>query len=646
MNFNQKIYSEEDIQKFIIEDILRGYKKNSLIKNDKEYETLYAKIQSKIKGDIIISKKCDLDGKADAIEYNKIFENIYIDLLNVYKKMNITGDKIEEHSKLHQSIMANNRTRLDLLSDNLERLEERLFNASDDYTYIERFRTTDSFETDSSLYRDEDFNLMSRDQFVSYNKYGEYITLTRTAEINNITAGNGQKMAEMKINKQLGSGLINVNNSLNDITKAYDTNMSTYWEETIYANEPIQIELDEHYWYNSFGALCELEITFSTLCNINEIVLMPYGKYPLEVIGIKSYTNDYSDESEQYNNFDEIVSPNNSIKIQRSIISREYIIYQFQTVKCKKLRIILNQRHYIRNSCIIDKNEDEKNNLWYNNEINIKLNVPQVGTYSDKGLIDKIWLLLSQKISKINIASIKEMLFPKTTDKVPITRYEYNYGLYNLSVKEVDYTNRSIYVSKPIKLNKNISMVSMSVDTIIPQYAKGYMLKYYITVQKYPNKPTDWIEIIPNNNHYIDFKEKGILSLIATDIFISKNNTSFSLSHTPYIIFSNKTVDAYINVTIMDKNGLNKNTKNVTNYYNPLSSNHNFINKEIYEYYIYKNKIYFNQKIPNGYKIHITYRHYIDMLRVKVIFIKPSNIELIGTTPILNEYKLNFKIIQ
>ena len=672
MNFAQKTYTPEEVRDAVVRHILREYQNAGLIKSDTEYDRMRIRLESELSGGNLISQPIDIDGKIKAEDYNKIFYDLYIDMLTVFEKMNLAGDKLEEHKRLHQSIIANNNIRLSVLSDDLAKLEERLFNASDDYSYIESFRTADSFETDPALYTDESGQLMSPHSFVSYNKYSEFITLTRSVEINKITHFNGVKMAELRINKQLGSGLISIKNPLNRLNKAIDTSMASYWEETIMAEEPFKIELGREYWYNSFGALCELEVIFGGPVDITEIALIPYGAYPLEVVAIKRYLSDDPDDEEytypfdyQSNGTKVIVSPDSHVKILRSVIAKDYVLYQFERTRAKRLRIILNQRHYIRTSCIIEKSDAEKTQLWFNDTeaLKVTLKARQTGIYQDKSLLDRLWLMMSQKIYKLDILHIKDWLFPKIKDKVPIMRFEYNYGLYNLACNEVDYAYKSVYVSKPIYLNHNIASIWLTVDETVPTDIARCDILYFITTELRPARQDHWYPIIPSNRsngnpdlREIDFKEmlrqNQLNAFISREVYISSKNRSIKLNHLPFVIYGSGAPGVYFRLAITHRHGRDVRSQDITDYYNPTAGSPRFTDRDIYQYFVYKDQVYFNQAIPSGYKIEITYRHFIDMVRLKAVFTTGEGNtqsraeEHLGITPVLKQYKLHYRILE
>ena len=57
--------------------------------------------------------------------------------------------------------------------------------------------------------------------------------------------------------------------------------------------------------------------------------------------------------------------------------------------------------------------------------------------------------------------------------------------------------------------------------------------------------------------------------------------------------------------------------------------------------------MFFNQKLPTGHKIEITYRHFVDIIRLKAVFIRGGvSDETAGITPVLKEYRFDYRVLE
>lgn len=130
---------------------------------------------------------------------------------------------------------------------------------------------------------------------------------------------------------------------------------------------------------------------------------------------------------------------------------------------------------------------------------------------------------------------------------------------------------------------------------------------------------------------------------------INATNTSYyQLKNYPYI---NPKVKSITSVRLTDKNtgAILAESSNgvlcVTNPYSPEESYKNFDKScTKFQYYTYKNYIYFNNNIPSNYQIEISYSHYISSIRLKAI-LRRNTIKNGWVTPVLDKIKYEFVTI-
>lgn len=137
----------------------------------------------------------------------------------------------------------------------------------------------------------------------------------------------------------------------------------------------------------------------------------------------------------------------------------------------------------------------------------------------------------------------------------------------------------------------------------------------------------------------IDLSNKLTTSI---ETFEGKNKNSFKLSDEPYI---DNTID-YCTVKLIDvsKNttGIEIEIENVTDLSNQSIGYRNFNSTNRFQYYVYKNSIYFNKEVPKDYIVEVSYRHLISKIRTKAIFRRNSTKDG-WLTPILQEIKYNIE---
>lgn len=687
MNLNQAEIDISSLKEKVLTYLLNEQQKLGLIKSDSEYNKQYDKLHSIITANNLTMeyKEQGLGSLTDIEYHNNLIQSIYMDLLTAFEQMNAVSSTIDKHRKLNNSILSNLKTNLSSIEDEITILEDKMMNATNRLVHVENFRSINSFETDPSLYMDERGVLVSSAYRVIFDKYNECVTLPKLISLNKLISPNSQKMATIVINKQLGDGLVHLKNPNNAIDKAIDTDMESYWEETILADTQIKVELDSVKYYQiGFGAVCEVEVVFTNMSHVNEIALKVFGQFPIEIVAIKAYQTDQPDDEEAkiLNGEDtirkslrdiEILSPYKTEDRVKTQFIHDTLSVQFPTIPVKRLRILLNQQHYIKNSFIYDKAENDKNDIWFNSSsgVNFKFSAPNKGIYNDKLLRDKPWVLFNQAVQSNGDLDLEQILFPKNTKLVPVTKYEYNYGLYNIAVNENNYKTSGIYISKAITLDSNIASVTLVPDAVIPfegvedasLISDMFNIKYFISTNTNPIYKHNWIEVNEANEMTVNFREllssKSLSSNTSKERFFGTKGTTIELASTPYMDFYTMSIPT--RVTIIDQNGTAKSEstviqttnssgtassdfaiKNVTDFYNPSTSYKNFTNnRERIEYYFYKNKIYFNTSFSKDYIIEVDYKHFINSVRVKAILTRNENGNS-GMTPILNGYKLLF----
>lgn len=505
LNLKQKSMDLNIFKDGVVHYLLKEQEKLGFIRNESEYEREYEKLKKKVFDANIITQLREQSDRTNSEDFNKTLEEMYIDLLTAFEQMNAVTDTLDKHNELNNSVISNFKSRMYNILDEVSVLEDRVINlasAGNQVIHVEHFRTTDSYEPDVSMYRDDYGEQLSDSYIASFDKHNECIRIPRILSMNKLTSVNGQKMAEIKVNKQLGSGFVNIKNPSNNIDRAIDTDMESYWEEVILSDQPINVELDKvKYYQTAFGAVCEVEITFNNITEINEISLDAFGRFPLNIVAIKYYHTDQPDDEEEREGPKEIVSPTMLEPGLQSKTIRNGISFQFPAVEVKRVRILLNQEHYIKSSFIYDKRENEKNNIWFgtSGKVDFKFDAKYKGMYNDKLLTNRAWIMFNKAVEGQGTLDLEELLFPKKTELIPVTKYQYEYGLYNVSINENDYKDVGIYISRPIAISSNIASVKLDVDEYKP-LGDDYGIKYYISAKSDPKGDEDWVGILPSGS--------------------------------------------------------------------------------------------------------------------------------------------------
>ena len=136
----------------------------------------------------------------------------------------------------------------------------------------------------------------------------------------------------------------------------------------------------------------------------------------------------------------------------------------------------------------------------------------------------------------------------------------------------------------------------------------------------------------------VNFSDKISTSI---ESFEGNNKTFFELGDEPYIDAGSDYCNVKLTNVNKDTNGEEIQVENVTEESDQSIGYKNFTNNGHYQFYVYKNKIYFNKEVPKNYIVDVSYKHLITKFRTKAIFRRNSTKDG-WLTPILNsiEYEI------
>jgi hypothetical protein len=456
----------------IIKQMLDAKVKAGAIKSDSEYQAEWNALTSRLTGSTIMTPR-EQGEQTNASAHNDTFGEVEIDLHAVYAQINEVGETITKHRRLNQSMLNNLKLRLKKVGNELSKYE-RLVNVQDAGTlHYETFIDANSFETDYTYYTERSGRQVPVDYHVKWDMEGETIKLPMVVSENGLIGAGGIRLGTVSIRKQLGSTMSELRNPLRDISKSIDTDSESFWSETISMDTPIRVDMGSEYYGVKFGALVEIEINFDYLTPMNEIGLNTFGEYPLDIIAIRYFETD--DETEVGK---ELVYPGSEIPELRSRSVEGSSIFQFPDISAKRVRVILNQRHYIKKDLILSEKERRNLSLW-------------ISSRSEDGVREV-------KIDEYEIDHVIERFNEDRHEAV--TKFEYQYGLYNLSVKRNEYQNAGVYVSKVIPISQNVKTMRLETKERHPEHASPLKLT---DIEHYVHDGRNWYPVLPYSQHKV-----------------------------------------------------------------------------------------------------------------------------------------------
>lgn len=483
-------------------------------------KSLYlSELSSKVKSKMLATTLRTQSGLTNANDYNQTAYELYLDILTTFGYVNELYNTINTHQQLNESIVNTLYSTIAELNDKLDEYEAVIGTAGSPECFIEGFRTQNNQETDKSYYTERYGEIMPVATYVKFNSEQENVTLNYTRQQNVMVYKSGVQLGEISISKQYGAGFIKARNSETKLENAIDTSMSSYWAETILADAEMKVvgegfsnvdglgQTNRSFYDLPRGAMCEICLTFEALAKVNEIVLKPFGTFPLDIVAIRySLTDDEDDDTY------DIVCPNNTKQdwLGSKSIRQEYA-FHFPEVTCKKLYILINQLHCIKDTYMISSNQMFKNELWFNATYDEVSDAKMENTtvfaplYLDRAAEDAVWRYVNNKLVTNKQLDINDILITNKNKMLPVTKYQYTYGFYNIAPDFVEFQKAGVYVSQEIEVSGPIDTVRLTSEEEHFKTNDGRIatdIEFYITTKKNPSYQ-DWKPICPTNKDYV-----------------------------------------------------------------------------------------------------------------------------------------------
>lgn len=488
--------------------------------SDTQKESYKAELLSDIKSKVLATTVRIQSGLTDANAYNKTAYELYLDILTTFGYVDELYNTINKHQQLNQSIVNTLYSEINGLNDKLDEIEAVIGNANAPECFIDGFRTSNNQETNEDYYRERYGEIIPRAAYIRYNPDQENLTLNYTRQQNVIMYKSGVQLGEISITKQYGSGFIKAKNKESRLENAIDTSKSSYWAETILCDAEMKIKgigYDDFEYLRQYnrsfydlprGALCELCITFESITKVNELILSPFGNFPIDIIAVR-YTMTDDEDDTCY----DVLYPDNDVHpwLVEKTINKEYA-FHFPDIQCKKLYILINQLHCIKDTYLISSNQMFKNEMWFNITNDATEDIQYDNTtifapiYLDRAADNPIWKYINNKMNSNKNIDINKLLIENKDKMLPVTKYQYTYGFYNIIPNYVEFQNAGIYVTKEIEATGCIK--SISIETEEEHYNSddnGRIvtdIEYYVTTKENPAY-TDWYSVCPKNKDYI-----------------------------------------------------------------------------------------------------------------------------------------------
>lgn len=492
-NVNQSTTSTDETRRRMLTDLLKERYKHQDVPEHYIQEEVKFYLEGLDKGNPVMKLRPQ-EELTNATAVNDEMKEYEIDIHTIFHQLDHISQRINQHQKLNESIINDVQIRIDKTNEQVEELGYLVRSQSAHSVSFETFLDYKSKERSLDYYTDRDGTEFPPAYHLNIDAYQNSLKLPLVNTENKLINFAGAKLANIKIIKQLGSGFIRVKNPEHTIDKSIDTSMETYWNESILVDEPLEVSLGLDYYGLEFGATCELEVTFDYVTKVNEMTFTPFTEYPLEVVAIHVFDND--NDTHPF----ELVSPTH---IRASVESTGVISYQFQDVVAKRIKIILNQQHYVKRDMLVSIDDKTLVDAWLVNQDHVEVSNEMFNPVAqDHNFMYPFWQHLQEYMKNRNISD--EILRYKDLDlsnKIHISKYEYQYGLYNLAINQNEYFHDGVHVTHALA-NTNVHIVQLETTEEHPILEELKIpvtsIEYYVTDTESPTK-NDWAAILPTN---------------------------------------------------------------------------------------------------------------------------------------------------
>ena len=468
--------------------------------------------------------------QTNSVSYNQMLKEIYADLYTLFNESSNISKLIHNNHELNLSILQSIEKEIDMIERKVKTLS-LLADNNEGFTSAVR-------EDFIDLSMQEDY-LGNEELFVDRNG-----TPTPSEQTGNIDDGyleidytdksNAMTGAKIKILEQTGEGFRA--DKSHGVEQAIDGDLESFWGEVILSDEPLKVPFENYAKVHhdnpedieknkiDRGAVCRLEITFSSPKAISEFSFRPYTEFPLELISVE-YAVDEDGKD---------VRPLKSYNYKEPVRFTNHYTLKFPEIICYSVILVIRQEHANRSIYLVTKDDVKKAEIWEKmssrapeSSIFIK-NEDSIENPELKSVepMDKDWANYQEalgeyesKVKELGEEKALDAILSESGEQIQVDKFEYTYGAYDISFKNKVYHPSSVYVSKPHTTSGNVLQVVLDAKEEHPLFYNewGEVIKkqdsdkplrrtsveYYVSAIDNPGI-SDWHPILPLNQIEID----------------------------------------------------------------------------------------------------------------------------------------------
>lgn len=371
----------------------------------------------------------------------------------------------------------------------------------------------------------------------------DYWKLPKIVSPNTASSSNGRFASSVRVTRR--TGMAHQTQRLPE-SNMIDGSDGTYWSESVLADE-LLTQQGANDWKRLYpgvpveGAFAEIELMLSSVTFVSELTVVPFSRYPLEVVSIVGIL----ESGERV-----LVAP------EKSKSSTGDIGFTFPGERVKGLRLLIRQRHAEERHYWVDANQMKNEAVW--DEIASSV-LPTSKALSVDGkprkdeMIIGDWSLFLKRLKSVgkemgNSTIVKdaekalqlvsigdfssaEKLYTQIVSEKGVdteqrlknewighTRLVYSYGIREIQVGGSRYEPRAVAITKPIAVGPLVQQIVLETDEehqdrpyavdLVGGVPKPLMrritnVEWYASAKGAP-KDNEWLPILPRNQKRVE----------------------------------------------------------------------------------------------------------------------------------------------
>lgn len=450
----------QELQKKIVETELKRLLESHEITQN-EYEQLKIEYENKINNQKKLTTMREQQEIMEEKKVNATMREIEIDMKSMYSYVNEVATQLEKQKELEDGFYERMKSEIAALKVRISNIEGKQSFGASIYYIDDSFFTDDQRESVIHCFTNRNEEIYPPHKHLKWNRFEGGLVLPVLKEDNVLRNDKGLRLANAVVYLHVDGGV------KKEINEVIDGDPLSYWNEVVQSPHPLKILASERSKDHVDGAVSEVHLILHQPSMINQIHLTSFSKYPMIIAKIEVITpygesriiHDYSSK-EKTGQYQEVVS------------------FYFEDIMCERIQITLIQPHYIREQVLLDKKSYEYEKIWE--------------------------MAKSKSLKEIEITSkqiLSLMEYMEKNEKVPVTYYEYQYGVSEIECKRVVYEPDGVYITKPFTLPFIPRYVQIETEEHIPRNQQNNMplgsIEYYIVSDgvSLPILPEQYIKI-------------------------------------------------------------------------------------------------------------------------------------------------------